>query len=113
MRSRERMNEPSSPTTVEPIVCQHWCEDKGHPDEASPEDQTCRGEYLATYLDLVEQTEPGDVTVYAKRYNGDQAHVCVNVYVRSTDIDVPDEARRVAASLLNAAELVDVGNQSD
>jgi hypothetical protein len=97
--------------TVEPIVCEHWCEDgKGHFDEAGPGDQTCRGEYLATDLDLVEQTEPGDVTVYAKRYNGDQAHVCLNVYVRSTDIDVPmtaAEARRVAMGLLVAADRID------
>jgi hypothetical protein len=63
-----------------------------------------------TVLSLADQSEAGELASYAKRYNGGEEHVCLNILVGDTDVDVPmspAEARRVANGLLDAAEQVD------
>jgi hypothetical protein len=101
---------------VDPIECTKWCaEGDGHPNEFITEDQTCRGDYAVTVLSLPDQSDAAEVASYAKRYNGGQEHVCLNVMVGNIDVDVPltaAEVRRVAAALLEAADQIDLqGNR--
>jgi hypothetical protein len=93
---------------VDPIECTKWCvEGDGHPNEFMTEDQTCQGDYAVTVLSLLGQSDAAEVASYAKRHNGGQEHVCLDVQVGAIDVDVAmtaKEAVKIANDLLTAAD---------
>lgn len=96
---------------VPAIECASWCfYGDGHPNEFIADDQTCRSRGTVTSLEMIPVPQANTLSAYARRFNGEPAHVCLNVFVENTDLDVPlvaAEARRLAMALLVAAEEID------
>jgi hypothetical protein len=72
---------------VPAIECTPWCErGDGHPPEIFASDQTCRGEQHVTPACINNEDDADRVAHRCGR--GGYPNVCLNVYVRDTDIDV-------------------------
>ncbi|MEP7369880.1 MAG: hypothetical protein ABI662_09510 [Dermatophilaceae bacterium] len=106
-------NSRQTSTTVEPIVCEPWCEiGDGHPDEGCREDQGCFGFEHRVYLSaepLVPMTdltttwrEQDYLNAYLMRLGADApTRVCVGHGEKLGQTLTFDEARRFAHAILD------------
>ena len=110
------MSTTTEPTTLPPITCQSWCEDgDGHPHEVFRMDQWCRSEEAATLLVRDYRHRDGTievdtVAVSTVLFPGRTAEVAIRHTAPDDEAFMsPAEARAIAAALIAAADVAEVG----